>query len=271
MPADLYVGKSMLHMYEEPCISAEHGAGAIFFSGCNLRGVYCQNRKISLLSQGKRTSESELEKIIFGLCEQGAECIEFITPTHYTDRLANLLYRIKPKLSVPVVWNSGGYEKVETLRALNELVDIYLPDFKYFSSELSLRYSAAGNYPEVCTDAIKEMLRQTGKPKYSQDGKKLAGGVIVRHLVLPGCRHDSINILRHLRSIVEPDDIILSLMSQYTPDFYMQNRECVRYKNLERKLTSFEYNSVLSEATRLGFSGYFQHRDSASAAFTPDF
>ena len=270
MPADFYIGKSMLHMYEEPCISAEHGAGAIFFSGCNLRCVYCQNRIISLLSQGNRTSEAELEKIIFRLCEQGAECIEFITPTHYTDRLAVLLDRIKHELPVPVVWNSGGYEKVETLRALNGLVDIYLPDFKYFSSELSLRYSAADNYLEVCTDALKEMLRQTGKPKYSQDGKKLEGGVIVRHLVLPGCRHDSINILRHLRSIVKPDDIILSLMSQYTPDFYLQNRECVRYKNLERKLTAFEYNSVLGEAVKLGFSGYFQHRDSANSAFTPD-
>ena len=258
-------------MYEEPCISSVNGAGAIFFSGCSLRCVYCQNYKISHLARGIRTSAEELEEIIFRLCKQGAECIELITPTHYTDRLTDLLSKIKHRLPVPVVWNSGGYENIESLRLLHGLVDIYIPDFKYFSNELSKKYSGAADYQEICTNAIREMLNQTGKPKYSSDGSKLTSGVIVRHLVLPGCRNDSINILRHLRSIADPSDIILSLMSQYTPDFYIQNRGCENFKNLERRITAFEYNSVLKEAVNLGFDGYFQHRDSAAASYTPDF
>ena len=268
-PEDFLVAKTMLHKWEEPCIAGENGAGTIFFSGCNLRCIFCQNCEISRGGKGELMTDSELEKAIFSLLEQGAECVEFVTPTHYTDRLAELLRRIKPKLTIPVVWNSGGYESEESLKMLEGLVDVYLPDFKYFDGEIAKAYSSAPDYKEVATEALKEMLRQTGKPEFDTRGK-LIRGVLVRHLVLPSHRADSMAVLNHIAHTFGADSLLLSLMSQYTPDFYAASGGC-QYNNLRRKVTKFEYDSVMKTALSLGFEGYFQSVDSASKKYTPDF
>ncbi len=268
-PEDFLVAKTMIHKWEEPCIAGESGAGTIFFSGCNLRCVFCQNCEISRGDKGEIMTDGELEKTIFALVEQGAECIEFVTPTHYTESLAALLRRIKPKLTLPVVWNSGGYEKVDSLKMLDGLVDVYLPDFKYFDGEIAKSYSSAPDYFEVATAALSEMLRQTGKPTFDEKGK-LIGGTLVRHLVLPSHRADSIAVLKHIADNFGADSLILSLMSQYTPDFYVDGGNC-KYKNLCRRVTKFEYDSVMKVADSLGFEGYFQGVDSASKKYTPDF
>ena len=267
---ELYaVAKLMIHKWEEPCIAGENGAGTVFFSGCNLRCVYCQNIDISRGDKGEIMTDGELEKAIFALVEDGAECVEFVTPTHYTEQLAELLSRIKPKLNVPVVWNSGGYEKDESLRKLDGLVDVYLPDFKYFDGEIARTYSAAPDYLEVATAALGEMLRQVGKPQLDESGK-LRRGVLVRHLVLPSHRNDSISVLRHIADKFGSESILISLMSQYTPDFYVGSA-CVEHKNLCRRLTKFEYDSVMKVADELGFEGYFQGFASANKQYTPEF
>ena len=269
-PADIFVSKIMLHSWEEPCISGRGGAGTIFFSGCNLHCVYCQNNAISCGGVGNILSDYELEKEIFSLCEQGAECIEFVTPTHYTERLAKLLENIKPRLNIPTVWNSSGYEKVESLKSLDGLIDIYLPDFKYFDGEIAKKYSFAEDYAAVATAAVKEMSRQAGKPHFNDDGM-MQKGLIVRHLVLPSHRGDSCEVLRLLESEIGHENMLLSLMSQYTPDFYVEAHKDGEYKNLCRRLTSFEYDSVSRLARELGFDGYFQEHSSADKKYTPDF
>ncbi len=275
-PSDISVSKIMLHKWEEPCICQGAGAGTIFFSGCNLGCIYCQNRTISKGGSGRTMTEHELEAEIFALCLNGASCIEFVTPTHYTESLASLLSRIKKNISVPIVYNSGGYDSVDSLRTLDGLIDIYMPDFKYFSSELAKRYSNAPDYKEVALSALGEMLRQVGKPEFSPDGSgMLLRGVILRHLILPSHRLDSIEILRLVAREIGAENVILSLMGQYTPDFYIEYEKergtNDEFKSLRRRVTSFEYNSVLSAAEELGFSGYMQDISSASAKYTPDF
>ena len=268
-PEKYSVAKLMIHNWEEPCIAGERGAGTVFFSGCNLRCVYCQNIDISRGDKGNTMTDSDLESAIFALVESGAESVEFVTPTHYTVRLSELLSKIKPKLNIPVVWNSGGYEKVESLQMLDGLVDVYMPDFKYFDGEIARTYSAAPNYLEIATDALEEMLRQVGKPKFDERGM-MKKGVLVRHLVLPGHRNDSIAVLRHIADKFGADDLRISLMSQYTPDFYLASA-CAEHRNLCRRLTKFEYDSVMKVADELGFEGYFQGIDSASKKYTPKF
>lgn len=266
----LSVAKIMLHEWEEPCICHGAGAGAIFFSGCNLHCLYCQNCKISGGERGEIMTDAELEEKIIELRDAGASCIDLVTPTHYTERLIRILRSVKPRLNIPVVWNSSGYEKAEVLRELYGLVDIYMPDLKYYSAELSAKYSHAPDYFTVAQAAIGEMLSQVGAPKF--DGDRLLSGVIVRHLVLPDCRRDSIELLERLRDTVgQPTNVILSLMSQYTPDFYIQSHPDCTHRALCRRLTSFEYNSVLRRAEELGFEGYFQNASSASSCFTPEF
>ena len=275
-PDAFFVSKIMLHQWEEPCISGGAGAGTIFFGGCNLGCVYCQNRAISRGEKGEIISDEQLVAEIFSMCDKGASCIEFVTPTHYTKRLAGVLSVIKDKIPVPVVYNSGGYDSVEALRLLDGLIDIYMPDFKYFSQEVAKKYSSAPNYCAVALDALKEMLRQVGAPKYSEcDGTKLEKGVILRHLILPSHRQDSINVLELVAREIGTENVILSLMGQYTPDFYLdfEREQGARedHKNLRRRITSFEYNSVLEAANRLGFVGYMQDISSSSAKYTPDF
>ena len=258
------------HFFEEPPISASRGSGTVFFCGCSLACVFCQNKDISRSrNNGELLSDSELYARILALLESGVHNLNLVTPTHFVHRLAPLLERLKASgdLRVPVVYNTSGYERVETLRRLDGLVDIYLPDFKYFSSELSARYSSAPDYKDVATAALAEMLSQRGKYRYSKDGELLESGVVVRHLVLPSHRKDSISVLRHLAATFGTDDILLSLMSQYTPDFALDTP----YPELHRRVTSFEYSLVCKEAEILGFNGFFQSRSSASSEFTPDF
>ncbi len=266
MPATLLISRAAPHMWEEPAISGKHGSGTIFFTGCNLRCIFCQNRVISHEGLGRAVTEEELCAVMLDLQVQGVHNINLVTPTHYSDILARVLTKVKPRLQIPVVWNSSGYESPETLRMLEGLVDIYLPDCKYASTELAARYSAAPDYPERATEALLEMYRQVGPIRYDGHGIALRG-LIVRHLVLPGHRSDSMAVLAHLSEILPRKEIRVSVMRQYTPDFAM---DCA-YKNLHRRLTDFEYDSVLAEASRLGFSGYCQGKDAADRAFTPDF
>ena len=253
------------HLWEEPPISGERGSGTVFFSGCNLRCIFCQNREISREGRGRTISEDELTDAILGLQEQGVHNINLVTPTHYTAPLASLLEKLKPRLHIPVVWNSGGYESTESLRQLEGLVDVYLPDFKYLSADLAAAYSAAPDYPQRATEALLEMYRQTGA--YREEDHLAKRGVLIRHLVLPGCRNDSIAVLRHVAGLLPPSGIRVSVMRQYTPDFAM---DCP-HKNLRRRVTEFEYTSVLEEADRLGLTGFSQGKDAATKAYTPDF
>ena len=265
-PDEPRIARAALHAWEEPVISGKCGSGTVFFSGCNLRCVFCQNHAVSHDALGRPVTEEELADVFLSLQEQGAHNINLVTPSHYAHVLRRVLEAIKPRLSIPVVWNSGGYETVETLRSLKGLVDIYLPDVKYYSSELSAAYSAASDYFPIAMEALAEMLRQQPECIFDENGLLLRG-TIVRHLILPGCREDSIALLRALAERFGTKGYLLSLMSQYTPDFAS---DCA-YKNLHRKLTTFEYRSVQEEAMRLGFDGFSQSPASASADFTPQF
>lgn len=261
----LKIAKASLHYGEEPCISGTDGkgAGTIFFSGCSLKCIFCQNMPISRDGFGEEITAQRLGEIMLELQEKGAHNIDLVTPTHYADIIADVLKSIKPRLHIPVVYNCGGYENVSTLRMLDGLIDIYLPDFKYASSELAAEYSSAPNYPEVAAKAIAEMYRQTGKVRFDENGL-MKKGVLVRHLILPGCRHDSMKVLNILKDTVPTSDIRISLMRQYTPC-----GKALEIKNLSRKLTTFEYNSVTDYAAELGFDGYVQDKASATAEYTP--
>ena len=253
------------HMYEEPAICGTGGAGTVFFSGCNLGCVFCQNSIISRKSVGKRFDEKELAELFLTVAASGVSTLDLVTPTHFTPTVAAALSMVRDKLRIPVVWNSGGYESTESLSLLRGLVDIYLPDFKYYSPELAAKYSNATDYRERAEEALEFMYDMLGDAEFDENGM-MKKGVIVRHLVLPGQRKDSIACLRRLAEIMPVGGIKLSLMSQYTPDFYRGED-----KNLRRRLTTFEYESVRAAALRLGFDGYMQAPSSASAEYTPEF
>ncbi|MBQ9113132.1 MAG: radical SAM protein [Clostridia bacterium] len=264
---DMRISRIALHPYEEPPISGRNGSGTVFFCGCSLRCVFCQNRDISRgRSAGKVYTPEALGEAMLSLEKQGATNINLVTPTHFAHEVAQALRAVKDKLSIPVVYNTSGYETVETLRMLEGLVDIYMPDFKYMSAELAGDYSSAPDYGEVAEAAVTEMYRQVGRYVYADDGT-LKRGLLVRHLVLPGCRADSMAVLRRLAEILPTDGILLSLMSQYTPDFAL---DCP-HKNLRRRLTRFEYDSVAGTAISLGFDGFMQSRSSAVKDYTPNF
>ncbi len=266
MDARIRVARAALHPFEEPPVSGERGSGTVFFTGCSLRCVFCQNSAIRAPETGKILSVEQLADLFLYLQEKGAENINLVTATHYADGVAAALKIAKPRLHIPVVYNCGGYERVETLRMLDGLVDVYLPDFKYVSSELSAAYSAAPDYAAVATAALAEMLDQVGAVQLDARGMMIRG-VIVRHLVLPGCRTDSLAVLERIAQTVPVSDIRLSLMRQYTPDFALADAP----KNLKRRVTSFEYESVMTRAVELGFEGFFQGKEAASAAYTPNF
>ena len=266
VPWEFSVARAALHQWEEPSISGNRGSGTVFFSGCNLRCVFCQNHEVSHHALGQTVNAERLIELMLRLRDEGAHNINLVTPTPYARQLVDVLRAVRPKLGIPVVYNCGGYESVETLRLLDGLVDVYLPDFKYADAALSSAYSGAEDYFEIALAALSEMLRQVGPPRFDADGM-LLGGVIVRHLVLPSHRKDSIAVLHALAERFGSDAFLLSLMSQYTPDFAM---ECP-YSALHRRVTSFEYDTVLRTVEELGFAGYFQARSSASASFTPDF
>ena len=260
MPAGLRVARAMLHHWEEPPISGQNGAGTVFFSGCTLGCVYCQNGDISAGGFGRDISTARLREIFEELIAQGAHNIELVTPTHF---LPWILPALTPRLPVPVVYNCGGYERVETLRALEGLVDVYLPDLKYADGALAAELSGAADYFPVACEAIREMFRQVG-PYVIEDGL-LTRGVVIRHLVLPGYLDNTRRVLDWIAETFAPGDVLVSLMSQYTPTANMTGR-------LARRVTAAEYRAAADYMRNCGITdGFVQERTSAEEAYTPAF
>lgn len=265
------VARACLHMWEEPCISGKTGSGTVFFTGCPLKCVFCQNRKIASGGRGRELTNQQLARLFLGLQEQGANNINLVTPTHFVLQIAQALKSAKAEgLSIPVVYNTSGYEQVGTLRLLEGLVDIYLPDLKYYSKELSMRYSNAPDYFECASAAIAEMVRQTRTPVFgdiSSDGQLLMKrGVIVRHMVMPGHVRDSREVIQYLYETYR-DNIYISIMNQYTPVGELEN-----YPEINRRVTRREYERVIDYAICLGVENAFiQEGDTAQESFIPDF
>ena len=258
-PATVLVAKTMLHQWEEPALAGSGGSGAIFFGGCTLRCAYCQNCAISSGPVGVRMTSAQLREKIEELIAQGAENIDLVTPTHF---LPDILPALTPKLPVPVVYNCGGYEKVETLRQLEGKVDIYLPDLKYADGNLSGSLSGAADYFPVAANAIREMVRQTGKVQW--EGDKIVRGVIIRHLILPGQVENSLKVLDWIGETFPDGQVLVSLMRQYTPMPGMQ-------PPFDRTVTEEEYQAVLSWMYLNDLEGFTQEGTAAGTNFIPDF
>ena len=269
MPDRIKVARAALHMWEEPCISGEHGSGAIFFSGCTLRCVFCQNYKIAAAAVGKYITVDGLADIMLRLQDKHANNINLVTPTHYALHIAQALTKARDNgLRIPVVYNTSAYENVETLRMLDGIVDVYLPDFKYMSPVLSKKYSHAPDYAEVAKAAIAEMVRQTGKAVFvnGDEDNLILSGTIVRHLTLPGCMADSMQILKYLHETYG-DMIYISIMNQFTP---LSNLE--KYPELNRRITDEEYETLVDYAIEIGIeNGFIQEGDTAEESFIPAF
>lgn len=262
MPASPVVARAALHFGEEPCISGTHGSGTIFFSGCSLKCCFCQNHSISHKNEGKAITVERLAEIFKELEQAGAHNINLVNPGHYAVSVCQALQLYRPK--IPLVYNSSGYERVETLRMLEGLVDVYLPDCKYVDSSLSLALSGAEDYFSVASDAIREMARQTGKPQFDADGM-MVKGTMVRHLVLPGHTKNSMQVLDWLNTI--KDSVWVSLMFQYTPC-----GDVSAHKELQRTLTRRECEKVWDYMDALGIvNGYVQDRKSAGTTMIPAF
>ncbi len=264
--ADTIVARASLHRWEEPCISYKNGAGTVFFSGCNLHCCFCQNDQISNRLFGKVITTDELADIFLRLQDKGADNIDLVTPTHFVPNIIKALDKVKNKLSIPVVYNCGGYELKETIKDLNGYIDIYLPDIKYFSPEISAMYSKAPDYFEKASEAVATMIKQTGKLIYNDKGG-LIRGTIIRHMVLPSHRHDSMKIIDWIAENTSPDEVLVSIMNQYTPFGFIPDE----YKELKRRATKMEYNSVADHAAELGINGFTQQKSSASEKYVPDF
>lgn len=265
-PAAPKLARAALHFWEEPCISGQNGSGTVFFSHCNLKCVFCQNEKISAGGFGKEITVKRLGEIFLDLQNQGAHNINLVSPTPYVPFIIKALDAVKPRLKIPVAYNCGGYENAECIDALKGYVDIFIPDLKYYSSDLSQKYSCAPDYFAVAANAIRQMADNAGKPRLNKDNI-MQSGVIVRHLCLPGHINDSLALLEKMRQLFKPDEIILSLMSQYTPC----SKAC-EYKNLNRRISSYEYNKAVDKAVALGFTnGFMQEKSSAKEEYTPPF
>lgn len=260
------LGRAALHHWEEPCLSGERGSGAVFFSYCTLRCVYCQNTQISHHQGGIEVSIPHLAEIFRDLEKQGAHNLNLVTPTHYVPQIITALQLAREQgLTLPVVYNTSGYEKPETIELLKGYVDIYLPDFKYFSSESAGRYSSAPNYPEVAKAALDAMVEQVGAPIFDSDGM-MKKGVIVRHLVLPEHEEESRAILSYLVKRYG-DRIWISLMSQYTPFAAVE-----RYPELNRRVSRGVYDALIDYAVDLGLENCFiQEEGAAEESFIPAF
>ena len=264
------IARAALHMWEEPVLSAAGGSGAVFFSGCTLSCIFCQNHKISAGGFGREISIRALADTFLRLQEEGAQNIDLITASHYLPSVIAALELVKHRLSIPVVYNCGGYENIEALKLLDGYIDIYLPDIKYYSDELAVRYSAAPHYFETAIGAVGEMIRQVGVPVYkAASAPELARGVIIRHMVLPSHRDDSIRLLNAISEQLDVGSFLISIMSQYTPFYKALTEE--KYKEVSRRLTSFEYDSVIREALKLGMNGFMQEKSSAREEYTPSF
>lgn len=258
------VAKAFLHKWEEPCISGTNGSGTVFFSGCNLKCVFCQNYDISQKYIGKEISIEGLSNIYLKLQQMGANNINLVNPTHYALQIKKSL-EISSSLRIPVIYNTNAYETINVLKAIEGMVDVYLPDFKYIEQNSALRYSGVQDYFEVAAEAIKEMYRQVGAPVFDENGL-IKRGLIIRHLILPGLSRESMKILDYIKDHF-PEDIHISLMSQYTPCFNAEN-----YPEINRRITRSEYDRVLNHFFKLGFeNGYVQERESASVEYIPEF
>lgn len=261
MPAGLVVAKAMLHQWEEPCLSGTNGTGCIFFSGCNLGCIFCQNGKISHENFGKVITPQRLREIMVELIAQGAHCIDLVSPTQFTPWV---LEALREPLSVPVVWNCGGYESVETLRTLEGKVQIYLPDLKYAMEKPARELSKAADYFEVAAAAIDEMVRQVGPYKMGDDGI-LQSGVIIRHLVLPGQMENTRRVIDYVSTHFEKGTVLFSLMSQYTPQPDASGA-------LARRLNHAEYRAAAEYMQSCGITdGFCQELSSAKEEYTPIF
>ena len=263
--AKLTAARAALHMWEEPCISGDAGSGAVFFSGCGLGCVYCQNHSIAKGDVGKEISTERLAEIFLELQEQGAWNINLVTAGHFVPFVTEALHSAKKQgLVLPVVYNTSGYEKTDTLKLLEGYVDIYLPDLKYRSSDLARRYSLAPDYPQIAEKALQEMVRQVGSPVF--EGERMLRGVIVRHLVLPGLVEGSKRVIRYLYEQYG-DSIYISILNQYTPMPGLQG-----YPELKRKIAEEEYDEVVDYAIELGVeNGFIQEGDTAEESFIPEF
>ena len=258
------IARAAAHFGEEPCLSGEKGAGAVFFTGCNLSCVYCQNADISRGQGGSAVSVAELRDIFLRLQDEGVHCIDLVTGTHFTPFIAEALSGVK--LDIPVVWNSSGYEKVETLRMLDGLVQIYMPDFKYWDAELARRYSSAPDYRETAAAAIKEMYRQTGDFVMDENGL-LRSGVLIRHLILPGEINNSMDVIDFVADEFPRGSVLFSLMSQYTP---MPGLE--KFPKLLSRVDDETNERLISYMhTRHIEAGYWQDSASATKDMIPDF
>lgn len=270
----LKVARAALHYWEEPCISGKSGSGTVFFSGCALHCVYCQNREIANGTVGKEISTGRLAEIFLELAEQGANNINLVTPGHFIPQIITALEQARRQgMNLPVVYNTGSYENVDILKKLEGIVDIYLPDFKYMSEALGKRYSNAPDYPTVAKAAIAEMFRQTGIPVFGKKGSEaeeeplIKRGTIVRHLILPGQTQDSKAVLRYLYETYG-DGIFISIMNQFTP----LSSSLTACPELNRKLTEAEYDEVVDYAIELGIeNGYIQEGETAEESFIPAF
>ena len=258
--------RAALHMWEEPCISGSQGSGTVFFSGCPLRCVYCQNRDIARAGAGKEITVERLSEIFLELQEKGAANINLVTPTHYTPQIVKAVAEARDGgLTLPIVYNCGGYEKPETLRTLEWIVDIYLTDFKYMDAEAARRYSHAPDYPEIAKEALGEMVRQQPEPVFDEKGM-MKKGVIVRHLLLPGHLKNAEAVVKYVYETYG-NRVYLSLMNQYTPLPGME-----KWPEINRKVTRREYDRLLDYAVELGVeNGFIQEGRTAEESFIPAF
>ena len=263
MPALPVCARAALHFWEEPCLSGKTGAGTVFFSGCTLGCVFCQNRSISRENFGRALTGKELYSVLQRLADEGAACIELVTPTQFTHVLARVLERPIPK-GLPVVWNSGGYERAEVLRTLEGKVDVYLPDLKYVTPEIAAKYSGAEDYPEAAKAAVLEMYRQRG-PVRLENGL-LKSGVLIRHLILPGQVNEAKLVMDWIAETFPPGAVLFSLMAQYTPVGELDG-----FPELRRPLRSSELRAAKAYMENLGLAGYVQELDAAGEGFIPAF
>ncbi|WP_172674853.1 radical SAM protein [Cellulosilyticum ruminicola] len=263
----LIVARAGLHYWEEPCISAQSGSGTVFFSGCNMGCVFCQNQKIASGKAGKYITTQRLTEIFLELQEKGAVNINLVTPTHYIYQIKIALKNAKAKgLHIPIVYNTSGYEKVESLKLLEGLIDIYLPDFKYYSSLVGKKYAKVNDYFEKASLALEEMVKQVGSPVFSEAGI-MQKGVIVRHLMLPGYLQDSKNIISYLYETYG-NRIYISIMNQYTP----LQEQIKGFPELNRKVSKISYKKLINYASELGVeNGFIQQGETALESFIPNF
>lgn len=258
------LARASRHFWEEPCISGTNGSGTVFFSGCNLKCVFCQNEKISRGLIGTELSDSQLSELFLKINESGVHNVNLVTPTHFLPNIINALKPIKKELKIPIVYNCSGYERLELLMTCQDIIDIFLTDIKYKSSFLSSKYSSCPDYFQVATNALEKMVQIAGKPIIENGLMK--SGVIVRHLVLPSHKNDSIDVLEALFERFGSTAFLVSLMSQYTP-----MNECKSFPEINRPLTSLEYKRVVQVFEKLGFDGYLQEKSSATDLYIPNF